>query len=363
MRPNITEEEFELIKGIRQAGEEHGVGLKNMDHGWLKSKNTSVHFRNPLFKKPEEEAKEIDFESIVKKYVSPIRITPEITEDGFLFDRLVFTDVHIGMTPNENGFSLYGGKWDEEELFARLERMIAHVLSNRKSATLIIDDLGDYMDGWNGETVRKGHSLPQNMDNEKAFDLGLRFKIQLIDSLCAKYEKIIVNNICNDNHSGAFGYVVNSAFKSIMDYRYAHVSVNNHRRFINHYVFGNRCFIITHGKDDKHLKFGFKPILKPDGIEKIDNYIKEHRLWDYEIEFSKGDSHQKIFDESTSQTFNYYNYGAFSPSSEWVQTNFKKGRSFFEFFNFPEEGEKVHNPYVFGWKTNREEETIDLTEI
>lgn len=362
IRPRISEEEYELIKGVRDAAKEHGIGVQNIDHGWLKSKATSVHFKNPAYKSPEESAKEIDFDSIVKKYITPIKTSRVKTTSVYDFDRLVFTDVHIGMDVTNGGHSLYGGKWDEEELFSRLETMIMHVLSNKNSSVLIIDDLGDFMDGWNGETVRKGHSLPQNMDNEKAFDLGVKFKIMLADSLAEHYDKIIINNICNDNHAGSFGYVVNSAFKKMIDYRYDHVFVTNYRKFIDHYIFGNYCFIITHGKDDKNLKFGFKPVLDPKQIEKIDNYIKEHRLYDYEIEFSKGDSHQKIFDESTSDTFNYYNYGAFSPSSNWVQTNFKKGKSFFEFFSFNDDC-KVHYPYKFKWNQNREEETTDFRSI
>jgi hypothetical protein len=92
------------------------------------------------------------------------------------------------------------------------------------------------MDGYDGETVRKGHSLPQNMDNEKAFDVGLSFKINLIDALAPYYSKIICNNICDDNHAGSFGYIVNSAFKKFVEFKYRHVIVNNLRRFINHYI-------------------------------------------------------------------------------------------------------------------------------
>lgn len=300
---------------------------------------------------------EIDFETIIKKYIKPIKITPVKLNTGvFLFDRLVYTDVHIGMETNKNGYSLYGGKWDESEIFKRLYIMKTHVLESKKSNVLVIDELGDFMDGWDGETVRKGHALPQNMDNEKAFDVGLEFKIRLIDNLAPYYEKIICNNICNDNHAGSFGYVVNSAFKNVLEARYNHIEVNNIRKFIDHYTIGKNCFIITHGKDGKNLKFGFKPILDTKQLEKIDNYIKEHRLFDYEIEFSKGDSHQKIFDESTSDYFDYYNYPAFSPSSEWVQTNFKLGMSGFEFFNFKENGSKTHNPFKFKWNKNREDE-------
>ena len=61
---------------------------------------------------------------------------------------------------------------DEEELFNRLQETCLFVEQNIKSDTLIIDDLGDFMDGWDGETTRKGHKLPQNMDNQKAFDVA-----------------------------------------------------------------------------------------------------------------------------------------------------------------------------------------------
>lgn len=304
----------------------------------------------------------IDFDSIIKKYIKPIDKVVNKIKTNFLFDRLVYTDVHIGMTTNENGFSLYGGKWDEKEIKKRVNIIVKHAISKQKSNILVIDCLGDFMDGWDGETVRKGHRLPQNMDNEKAFDLGLYFKVYLVDVLSNYYDKIICNNICNDNHSGAFGYVVNSAVKQIVEQKYKNVSVNNIRKFIDHYFIGKYCFILSHGKDGKNLKFGFKPFLDAKQIEKIKNYIDHHNILaksDF-IEFSKGDSHQKIFDESSSDTFDYYNYGALSPSSEWVQTNFKKGKSFFEFFNFDKKGNKIHNPYRFKWNVNRNEKRNNL---
>lgn len=316
------------------------------------SKTTGQQWIQYAQKKEEEKpVNEIDFEAIIKKYVERIDQTPEPKNTGvFLFDRLVYTDVHIGMTTNENGFSLYGGKWDADEIDVRLGTITQHVINNKKADTLIIDDLGDFMDGWDAKTVRKEHHLPQNMDNEKAFEVGLSFKLRLIDLLSKHYSSIICHNICNDNHAGSFGFVVNHALEKYTSAKYAHVEVKNIRKFIDHYIIGKNCFIISHGKDGKNLKFGFKPILDAKQIEKIDNYIKEHRLFDYQIEFSKGDSHQKIFDESTSDYFDYYNYPAFSPSSEWVQTNFKKGMSGFEFFNFKEDGNKIHNPYKFEWK-------------
>ena len=66
------------------------------------------------------------------------------------------------------------------------------------------------------------------------------------------------------------------------------------------------------------------------------------------LEFSKGDSHQMLFDYCTSDDFDYCNYPAFSPSSEWVQTNFKKGRSGFVFSTIEFDSNiKEIKPYFF----------------
>ena len=129
------------------------------------------------------------------------------------------------------------------------------------------------------------------------------------------------------------------------------VKVENIRQFIDHYKVGKYTFIICHGKDSKNLKFGFKAMLDKAGQEKIDDYIKEHFLYteDSVIEFSKGDSHQYVFDNSTSQTFNYYSYPAFSPSSDWVQSNFKKGKSGLVMFNYFEDN-KIQKELYFKWK-------------
>lgn len=292
--------------------------------------------------------KDIDFDSIIAKHIKPVEYTAKKIKTDYLFDRLVYTDVHVGMNVNKDGFSLYGGEWDEEALEETLTEMINHILSTKKSNTLVIDDLGDFADGWNGQTARGGHDLPQNMDNEKAFDVGLNFKVKLTEALSQHYKKIIVHNICNSNHSGSgFDYVINSAYKRIIEAKLNNVEVINYRKFIEHYNIGKYYFVISHGKDAKNLKFGFKPKLDDKQVEKIKNYIDVNEIpRDALIEFSKGDSHQYLFDNSTSDTFNYYNYPALSPSSEWVQTNFKRGRRGFVSFNYAED-KKTINEFIF----------------
>ena len=288
---------------------------------------------------------QIDFTKYFEGKITPIEINAKKVKQRALFDRAIITDVHVGMKVTD-GYSLYEGIWNEEELFKRRDIFVNEIIKNQKSNLLLLHELGDFMDGYNGMTTRGGHELPQNMDNQKAFDVGLQFKISLIDALVHYYDKINIVNICNDNHAGSFGYIVNSAFKSYIELKYKNVVVINQRKFIDHYIIKNRCFIITHGKDEKSLKFGFKPHLDAVQIEKIKNYIDEYKLHNYQIEFGKGDSHQLLFDLTSSTAFEYQNFGAFSPPSDWVKVNFKNTKSSFTTMNYYE-NQKTINNYIF----------------
>jgi len=355
-RIRLKQDEYDLIiefRGIKDTANELDLDHKDVKHGWLKSKTASVFFKNPEFEMPEFDPDAIDWEAICKD-IQPSNLPKIITEKkNGIFDRLIITDAHIGMNPNPDGYSQYGGKWDEKELNDRLETIIETVIVKKNSDTLIIDDLGDFADGWDGETVRKGHHLPQNMDNQKAFDVALRFKLNLVSRLSQYYDKIIMNNICEDNHSGAFGYVINSAFKVAIELLVKNVKVTNHRKFINHYKFKDNVFIICHGKDSKNLKFGFKPHIDKPQSEKIDNYIDANFLLQpkVRIEFSKGDSHQLVFDHSSSDRFDYFNYMALSPSSNWIQTNYKKGVSGATLFNYNSTKDYDIKHIFFDWKS------------
>lgn len=254
------------------------------------------------------------------------------------FQTLTYTDVHIGLDTNANGKAMYAEPWNADQLIKSMEQMVSELVKRQKSNVLVVDDLGDLMDGYNGYTTRGGHKLPQNMTDEQAFDTALEFKIATYHELANHFDAITFNNICNDNHSGAFGYTVNKAFQKYVEGTRGDrlIFVNNHLSFLSHYIVGDVCFIISHGKDDSTLKFGFKPFLDAKQIEKIDQYIKHNNLYSQakRIIFKKGDSHQCLFDLCGSDDFDYFNYPALSPSSQWIQNNFKKGRRGFVIEDF-----------------------------
>lgn len=283
-----------------------------------------------------------DYEKVLSKFykagpcIAPLSPLSLPSNDGELVSRLVISDVHIGMGYPSYDESMYSTSWGKEDIERRLNLLIDHVIKNKgNSSYIIVDDLGDFMDNYNGYTSRGGHQVPQGMNTMDAFDLGLSFKVRLAMELKLHFDDVVFNNVCNDNHGGVLSYLVNSAFARVVN---EFAIVNNHRKFMSHYFVGNHAFILCHGKDAKYMKFPMKPHPDKNDISKVEEYI---RMNDFSngmfVEFSKGDSHLGVFDFSSSDTFDYLSYPAFSPSSDWVMHNYKFGQSGFVFQQF--------NPY------------------
>jgi hypothetical protein len=355
--PSAWSPELNKFYTIEEFCDVYGLDKTKVKSSKLVSHNIGHMTYNVAFFNDEEEAV-VDvansLDEIVQKFIKPIpveKVESLYFPDDEWFDRLVYTDVHINMNVNgKEGSPMYDGVWNGEEVMRRLDAMIAHVVNFKMSNTLVISELGDFLDGLGGQTTRKGHELPQNTSDAEAFELALKFKIKLIDSLVPYFDKIICNDITNDNHAGQFAYFASSATAKILMQRYPGiVEVNTLTRFMNHFSIGKHTFVEMHGKDLGEMKFGFKPRLDAVQAEKIDHYCKQHKLYNGNyIEVSKGDSHQFLFDEATSNDFAYYNYPAFSPPSNWVKTNFGNSRSGFSFFNIHKEKNlKVSIPYWF----------------
>jgi hypothetical protein len=337
-RYRLTPHEADIVnqyRAIKKQANILGLDDKDVKHGWLKNKDASLFFKNPNFE-TELDIEKVDFEKLFTD-VPKIEVTKVKKKDyKGEFDKLVFTDVHVGMDASDKGRNMYNTEWNKAMLFYRLTEMVNFTLAKQESKVLYISDLGDFLDGFNGNTTRGGHSLPQNMSNQEAFDVAFMFKVRLLEALAPHYELIVMRNVCNDNHAGDFAYFVNQAVKSYINTQLKNVQIINQTSFIDWELVGNYCFVSTHGKDTHNLKHGFKAKIDPNQVNKIVGYLNTQQLLNkgYEIIFEKGDSHLYLFDSATSDVFKYYNYPAFSPSSNWVATNFQLGRSGFIHFNY-----------------------------
>lgn len=282
--------------------------------------------------------------------------------DANVILQLVITDTHVGMDANKGGVSLYGGLWSSKDLLERRDVILKELQSISDSLMGRVDcvqvlNLGDFADGLDGFTVRKGHQLPQNMTNEEVFDVGVEFLLSIFNYINSHipHNHMIWYNVCNSNHSSSFDYFICQAFKAVVHANFSGVDIINERKFIGHYTYGKHTEIVSHGKDDINLKFGFKAQLDVKGKEKIHEYIKFHKLGvnGNFIHFHKGDSHQYVVDRS-SYDFDFNSYLALSPSSGWVQTNFASGRSGFSIITKEINGYKnTRHDFEFQWNSNK----------
>lgn len=301
-----------------------GINTSDVDFYWDKTKEFSVKVHPNATKN--EITPEYIAEIIGKLDIKKIDATIKIHKSDEII-RVILSDIHVGMETDETGYGIYQQVWNEEQLFKTLDVIINEVARvARDFKEIHVIDLGDFMDGWSGQTTRGGHSLPQNMSNRKAFNVGVRFKVELYTRLQSIVSApLVAYNVCNDNHSSDFGFIVNEAVRLVLEKMTDTITVNNLQRFMSHYTYGDHCFILCHGKDERHMKFGFKLNLDPQTKDKIMTYIKHYGITSKYITFEKGDLHQQMFDWTSSEDFEYNTYRALSPASAWVKHNFKLG--------------------------------------
>lgn len=310
----------------RKSSELDNTKFKNVKYYWRKEKGLSVFVKNET----EEEKLNI---SDITNFISKLNITTKNNLKSVKSNktlRIILTDIHVGMQPNENHYSLYNYTWDLHELEKRRKQVIQSVVDlNQDFEEIHVIDLGDFTDGFNAETTRGGHKLAQNLTNREQFEVAFEFKASLLLELQELFKVKVKNyNSINCNHSADLDYIVNSSLKTYVEKLNANITVHNIESFIGHYKHYNHTFVLLHGKDEKHLKFGLKPKLDDKGKTLLEDYVRQNNLNGC-ITIEKGDSHVQLIDECTSKVFNYNNYLAFSPPSGWVQHNFGSNKSGF----------------------------------
>lgn len=277
------------------------------------------------------EKKDVDYLEEIKSIFSDLKFDkqkPFKKQKSSRALKVTLSDVHVGMSVNN---SLFEYKYGKEEYQNSMDTVYQSVMSefmgNGRFDVIIIQDLGDGLDGYNGQTTRGGHSLEQNMSNNEAYRTFVTGKLTLIKSIV---EADIANNVevydtVNCNHSGDFGYTASYATKLYTEAVYKNVKYTIFEKFIEHFFYGEHCFIQSHGKDKQYMKSGM-PLKLDDKTQRfISQYIDKFRIQSKYIHFEKGDLHQIGYNKC--KQFDYRNFMSFAPPSNWVQHNFGDGYS------------------------------------
>lgn len=324
---------------------------------WVKDKETgtSTLVTNPNYVDGDIKITEDDIRDVVESVVSTKKVKKKkkYSFGQFAF-RGITTDEHIGLDPNPRGDSLFGYEYDADIYTSNIDKYYNSLISLEtiygRAEVLYIDSLGDTVDGWNGQTTRGGHHLPQNMDNRDVFEIGVKAKVELLDSLINANiaNQIIVRQITNDNHGGTFTWIVGKAVQMIMERLYSddYIKFINIKRFIEHFTYGDHCFMLSHGKDDIDMKRGLPLRLDDKTVRYIRSYMDYYQVNAKYCHFDKGDLHALGYDRT--KRFDYRNFMSFAPPSKWVQQNF--GDTYYGYSTqvIPKHNnEIIHTNYLF----------------
>lgn len=352
-------------RALKNASSNLQVDYTNVKHLWLKTKNESVFVKNPDYKEPEllETTKHLEkaIDKVLNKFKKEDYIFyPNQHESNLKAIKITISDDHVGLEPNPNDNGLFKYKYNAEIYANSYEKVFNSVIkefrTHGKFDLLLLDNLGDEQDGWNGFTTRGGHALPQNMTNAEVFETCIDVKVKMIKSLVENNiaNKIILRKVTNDNHSGDFGHTINLAVKKIINLIYSNdiVEVETLTQFLEHRIYGDHCFILTHGKDTKQMFKGLPLKLDEKTINFINDYLRFYDINSKYVHVEKGDLHQIGYNKCN--TFDYRNFMSFAPPSSWVQHNFGDCYSGYSIQVIPKfENEISHTDYFLDYKKLR----------
>jgi hypothetical protein len=295
---------------------------------WFNGKEWCESYRNvDLDPEPLTEEDWID----IFKEIGNITTISSINEPTYNKKTLVIwtSDKHIGAHIPDD--ALYKKKYNEHIFHQRMVKVVDEVEKlfylHGQFDHVVIADLGDSLDGFNNQTVRGGHALPQNLNNKEAarvhfFTHKWFYETMLMNNIA---KKITVLNVSNDNHAGDFGWQANFGLEQYGSVAWPSIDFINQEEFLGHIVIYDRALITTHGKDKKNRIKGLPLKVNADIESFIMDYVNDRGLNNYKVHVRKGDIHLNDFDSSRMK-MSYWNIGSIFGSSDWIMDNFSYTR-------------------------------------
>lgn len=262
---------------------------------------------------------------VTLKSKSVYKITPAniIASDNDLI--LHLSDMHIGARL-ESG-ALYPNEWNEKELIRRLSNIISKIASLGHLNTLVINLLGDNLDGMDNQTARRDHFMPQNMDNMEQVNTFINTMVWFVQS-------IKENNLCNNikiysvkegNHDGTFGYTASVAALACINKLYPEIETTQFTEFFGYYQFKGHQWLICHGKDSKYMKRPMPLNLDDRNKIRLYEYLDSRNITGNGIHVIKGDLHTENINSCLK--LDYRNVLSLFGSSDYSIMNYDRNQS------------------------------------
>ena len=320
--PHIIEERSveDLIK-LNFQSKENDI-LKKLDQG--RSKEYENKYKELVKEHYDLKHKLTDlkeFFSEVEFKIIPVNFIPLVPKNNNTII-IYLSDMHIGA--EVSNYSIYENNFNlavAEERITAITFKIFEICELMNITNIIICNVGDSLDGYNGQTTRGGHTLPQNMNNKDQYKNFNNLMISLFENLVSSGYFSSIKYRCSDggNHDGDIGFIANSSLEACLGRLCPEVDVEIFDKFMDYFTVGNNSFIHCHGKDAKDMFRGLPLTIN----DKVENQITEFVQYNNipgTIHFIKGDLHQTA--TTYGKRVRYKSVGSFFGSSQWIHLNF-----------------------------------------
>lgn len=281
--------------------------------------------------KPKEESfveNEVSLIDSLKQYFKENPVTPKLQLNTDYNKRtainIYLSDLHVGAMVESD--ALYENKYDKDVLRHRINYILTKLIHYKdvygKFEDIFIINLGDTLDGFNHQTTRGGHYLPQNLNNKEQFETYFSIMRSFFDSLVELdiTKNINFYSVGDSNHDGDLQYIVNRTLEVYLNSTYKNITTQVFNKFIGHYQYNDHTFILTHGKDKINMKHGLPFSLNDKTENYINDYIYQHDIRTPNIHLIKGDLHQSA--TQFGKRFRYKNCMSMVGGTGWSITNF-----------------------------------------
>lgn len=234
---------------------------------------------------------------------------------------LYLADMHIGARCQS--YSLYQNPYDKEEIKRRLDTLYNLVKSVGHLDKLVINLLGDSLDGMDQQTARRDHIMPQDMDNMEQLETFIELTLSFILN-CKNLANVVeVYSVKCGNHGGTWEYTANLALKNIVEKTAPEIKFTLFKEFIGAYTVNNHTILCCHGKDESFMKKPMPLNLDEKTKVMIQEWIVNNKLAGTEnLHFVKGDLHSNTL--SSCKMFDYRNVLSLFGASDYSAFNFSQ---------------------------------------
>lgn len=229
------------------------------------------------------------------------------------------SDLHIGAYNAKYSSFVTLPNYDKEEIKARLTKIVQTFAGQSYGAVYVVN-LGDSIDGYNKETTRGGHQLPEVMDDKEISETYIECMMEFFKSLKSNIKSDEFNYLCigESNHDGNWGWLNNKLLAAYLTNEGIKSFISNFP--IDHFTIGKHSWIFMHGKDNNNQSRQFPLTLNPQTELYFANYIAEQNISNKYIYVVKGDLHNYAY--TTGKQFDYISVGSMYGSSNYIVANF-----------------------------------------